>query len=376
MRLTLVALLWPAAAAAQSLSPVTDFGSNPGDLAMYEYVPGSAPTPAPAVVLLPGCNQSAGDFAADAGWLEAADRWGLALVVAEQKISNNISGCFNWFSVGDTARDQGEAQSIAQMLATAVATHGLDGSRVYSAGISAGGCMVAVMLATYPELFAGGAIFAGVPYGCAESAVEGWSCMDPGEDRTPAAWGDLVRAASSHTGPWPAVSIWHGSADTNVLPVNLGENREQWLDVHGLGATPDAEETVGSALHRSWNNEVETWELTGMDHAVPVAPSAGCGNAATFSRDVGICAPDELARLWGLDPNTDDGAPNTDGGTMADGAPFDGGRDGGSPGDSEPGDYGSPVRPSGQNDRGCTATVPSLWMLALVALVRRLHNKR
>ena len=46
---------------------------------------------------------------------------------------------------------------------------------VYVTGLSAGGGMTAVMLAAYPELFAGGAIIAGIPYKCANDAIEALS---------------------------------------------------------------------------------------------------------------------------------------------------------------------------------------------------------
>jgi poly(3-hydroxybutyrate) depolymerase len=41
--------------------------------------------------------------------------------------------------------------------------HGVDGTRVFVTGLSAGGAMTSVMLANYPDVFAGGAIIAGLP---------------------------------------------------------------------------------------------------------------------------------------------------------------------------------------------------------------------
>ena len=77
--------------------------------------------------------------------------------------ANNQNACFNWFEREDTRRDSGEALSIRQMIDAMVKRHSIDPSRVYIVGLSAGGAMTAVMLATYPEVFAGGAIVAGVP---------------------------------------------------------------------------------------------------------------------------------------------------------------------------------------------------------------------
>ena len=68
--------------------------------------------------------------------------------------------------------------------------------------------------------------------------------MNPGTDLSPAQWGDRVRAASTHSGPWPIVSIWHGDADYTVRPANLTESLEQWADVHGIDTVADASDTV------------------------------------------------------------------------------------------------------------------------------------
>ena len=66
------------------------------------------------------------------------------------------------------------------MIDAMIARHSVDRSRVYVVGLSAGGAMAAAMLAAYPERFAGGAIVAGVPYGCANTVDEALRCMNPG----------------------------------------------------------------------------------------------------------------------------------------------------------------------------------------------------
>jgi poly(3-hydroxybutyrate) depolymerase len=54
------------------------FGSNPGNLRMFSYVPAGLAPGAPLIVVLHGCKQKAATFARDAGWLALADRAKLA----------------------------------------------------------------------------------------------------------------------------------------------------------------------------------------------------------------------------------------------------------------------------------------------------------
>ncbi|WP_419697329.1 PHB depolymerase family esterase (plasmid) [Mesorhizobium muleiense] len=58
------------------------------------------------------------------------------------------------------------------MIEAVAVEHGLDRKRIFITGLSAGGAMTSVMLACYPEVFAGGAIIAGLPYGSAKTVPE------------------------------------------------------------------------------------------------------------------------------------------------------------------------------------------------------------
>ena len=60
--------------------------------------------------------------------------------------------------------------------------------------------MTAVMLATYPEVFAAGGIIAGLPYRAATNVQEAFDGMFQCAPRPARAWGDLVRAASRIAG--------------------------------------------------------------------------------------------------------------------------------------------------------------------------------
>lgn len=316
--LSLALLLAGVSADVAAQVEVTGFGSNPGNLRMFKLVPAALPAGAPLVVALHGCAQSAASYDAETGWQQFAERWKFALLLPQQQSANNASACFNWFESGDTTRGQGEALSIKQMVDRMIADHGIAPSRVYVTGLSAGGAMTAAMLATYPDVFAGGAIVAGLPYRCATTQSAAFSCMNPGTDLTPAQWGDRVRAASSWTGPWPRVSIWHGDADFTVRPANLTESMEQWTHVHGIDQTADIADTVGGYPHRVYsdaagNPRVETYSITGMGHGVPVDPGTGttqCGTAGAYILDVNLCASFYIGRFFGLDGGGNGGGPS------------------------------------------------------------------
>ncbi|MFD7704027.1 alpha/beta hydrolase family esterase [Streptomyces caelestis] len=302
-------LLAPAPAAAASLQEVTGFGDNPGALRMYRYVPDGLPAGRPVVVALHGCTQNAAGYASGTGWTTLADRWGFSVVLPQQQSGNNLSQCFNWFQPADIRRGQGEAASVARMVDRQLADVAGDASRVYVTGLSAGGAMTAVMAATYPEKFAAAGVVAGLPYGCAQAAGSPYVCMYVGATQTPGQWGDRVRAARpGHTGPWPALTVLHGTDDHTVRPANMTDLVEQWTDVHGADATADVSDTVAGHPHRVFRGPdrdavVETYGLTGMGHGQPVDPGTGgeqCGTAGAYFLDVGLCAAYRLGKTWGL----------------------------------------------------------------------------
>jgi poly(hydroxyalkanoate) depolymerase family esterase len=206
---------------AQHLRHRDDFGSNPGNLRMLSYVPPGLPKGRPLVVALHGCTQTASVYDNGSGWSNLADRHGFAVLFPEQQRANNPNTCFNWFLASDARRNQGEALSIRQMIECLIQEYGVDRSRIFVVGLSAGGAMAAAMLAAYPDVFAGGAIIAGLPHGAATNVQEAFEAMAGRKSRSAEQWGDLVRAASPHAGPWPRLSVWHGSADAIVNPQNM-----------------------------------------------------------------------------------------------------------------------------------------------------------
>ncbi|PAX09154.1 hypothetical protein CKY28_05630 [Sphingomonas lenta] len=290
------------------LADLPSFGSNPGALRARVHVPADLPPGAPLVVVLHGCTQTAAGYDHGSGWSTLADRHGCALLFPEQVRANNPNLCFNWFVPGDIGRKGGEAESIASMVKAMLDEHDLDRGRVFITGLSAGGAMTAVMLAIYPELFAGGAIIGGLPYGCASDIPEALRQMRERRSADgPSLAAAVRRAASGHEGPWPTLSLWHGTADTTVDVSNMDRLGRQWRHLHGIeDAAPVVTRGPGSE-HRTWRapdggHLVEEWRIIGMGHGVPLDPTGSdrLGVAGPYMLDVGISSTAHIARSWGL----------------------------------------------------------------------------
>lgn len=284
------------------------FGSNPGDLRAKCFVPAGLPEGAPLVVVLHGCGQSAAEYDAGSGWSTLAREAGLALLFPEQTRANNANLCFNWFAPADIRHGSGETLSIRQMIDAMVLAHGLDRHRIFITGLSAGGAMAMAMMSTAPHAFAGGAIIAGVPFGSAASMPEAFDRMRglglPNADGVAA----MAREAAPDDGPWPKLSVWHGSKDNVVDRANAEAIAHGWAQLHGLSA-PTAEEKVNGHLRREWRDRdgaarVEAYTLDGMGHGTPITEHGdeACGTPAAFMLEAGISSTRRIAAFWGLAP--------------------------------------------------------------------------
>lgn len=290
------------------LIETTGFGSNPGQLRMFSFLPEQLQQLPALVVVLHGCGQTAASYDLGAGWSTLAKHYGFALLMPEQQPSNNSRGCFNWFNPQDTARDRGEACSIRQMIARMGDNIGIDQRRIFVTGLSAGGAMTSVMLATYPEIFAGGAIIAGLPFGVASNVREALNGMSQSPSRPAAELGNLVRNASNYKGPWPKLSVWHGSADRTVNPANADEIVKQWLDVHGLSSAPMSEDSVDGYPRQIWRNTdgetiIESYTITDMAHGTPLGTADNAeryGAQGAFLIEAGISSSYHIADFFGL----------------------------------------------------------------------------
>lgn len=289
------------------LNEISNFGSNPGRLRMFLRVPARVSERPALIVALHGCKQTASSFDLGSGWSVLAERHGFLILFPEQQASNNPNRCFNWFADEDTRRDGGEAHSIRQMIDYAVESQGIDPDRIFVTGLSAGGAMASSLLASFPELFNAGAIVAGLPHGSAASVGEAMMAMSRGRARTSEQWGEIVRTSSTHDGPWPRLSIWHGGLDGVVHPANADASVSQWTNLHDVKLHPSRDEIVGNHRVQVWSDEsgrdmIESHTIEGMGHGVPLASAGedGCGIAGPFHIDVGISSSERILQFFGL----------------------------------------------------------------------------
>lgn len=244
--------------------------ANPAKLPMHSYVPDGLPEKKPLVVALDGCGGTLHNEAAieHSGLRKLADEKQFGVLFPLQTMQGHPVKCFRWWETkpGIVERTSGveqrgvqEMRSIHDMVVYMLDRYGFDKNRVFLVGGSAGGGMVANLLAAYPEMFSAGSILAGLPAGCvvSEKGVpkqpEGtllnpdensaWGCMKSTEARhnSTKGWGDRAREiyrdfhdGKDNTGNWPRVQIMHGKWDGIVSPTSADALTYQWTNLWGL----------------------------------------------------------------------------------------------------------------------------------------------
>lgn len=328
--LALIALFTAQPSAALEL--VTDFGENPGDLLMYLHRPFAFRDGLPLVVALHGCTQAATDFDDETGLVALAEETPFLLLLPQQREENMSRRCFRWYDTHDNQPGRGESGSILEMIDAVIDAEGVDPDRVFVLGLSAGGAMTAVLLANYPSRFAGGAIFAGLPFDCnrpagffdfywnwlhvnpfaPDGADASYACGIAGfrrTDRDGVEWaGYVTESADAMPGRWPLVSLWQGAADPTVDPDNLRELTEQWTTVQDIDSVADERQMFGNAVREVYHDEagnprIETWSLEGFEHAVPIDADGDpevCGREAQYVMNANLCAIRRIAEFWEL----------------------------------------------------------------------------
>jgi poly(hydroxyalkanoate) depolymerase family esterase len=189
------------------------------------HIPAGGSRGRPLLVMLHGCRQDAHTFAAGTGMNALADRHAFVVLYPQQSRAANALGCWNWFHP-QTLAGRGEARAIAALVHATVQELSIDSSRVYVAGMSAGGAMAGVLAACHGSLFAACAIHSGVMYGAADTAHGAVAAMSFGSNASPEATARArLRAAAGFT--FVPTLVIHGDDDTMVHPANGEQIVEQ-----------------------------------------------------------------------------------------------------------------------------------------------------
>jgi poly(hydroxyalkanoate) depolymerase family esterase len=196
------------------------------------FVPAASTEDRRLLVMLHGCTQDPDDFARGTRMNDVAGAKGFTVLYPEQPASANPLKCWNWFAAANQRRGEGEPALLAAMIGKIANEQKIDPSKVYIAGISAGGAMTAIMGATYPEMFAAMAIHSGIAYGMVAQANEALVAMRAPKGDT-AALGELVvKAMGVRHRPMP-LSIIQGRADPAVNVENANLLAGQWRTANG-----------------------------------------------------------------------------------------------------------------------------------------------
>jgi len=254
--------------------------------------------PCSLVLMLHGCTHDAEATAEISGMNAVAEAERFLVVYPEQTRFANLMKCWNWFHPKHQARDAGEPSILAAIVAQVCSTRNVDPDCIYVAGVSAGGAMASILAATYPDLFAAVAVFAGAEFKAATSVSEGLAAMQKGGP-DPVLQGQVAFEAMrdgllrKKRRRMPVIAF-HGTNDTTVNPVNADQVIAQWSKTNACLAAESresefvlSEEVVSGEVPEGYSYTrfiyreqdrsllMEKWLVQGLGHAWSGSPKAG-----------------------------------------------------------------------------------------------------
>lgn len=309
-------LLFPVWGFSQMTEITAQLTENPGNLNAYVHEPFKKPTGnMPLVLVLHGCNQTAADIALGSGWNELADSLGFLVLYPEQKTTNNLFRCFNWFLKDDQEKDKGEMASIRQMMWYAIAHYPVDPSRVYIYGVSAGAAMSVNFMACYPDKLKSGAILAGTAYKQVDQPMKSFAEM-----RQPTSFPEdvlrqrLYSQDSLYTGEFPQLIVVHGTGDKVVNYGNGEVLVKQWKTAFQIASeteqkvntSPNSPVIIRKDFKDARNRSVIIfYTAEGWGHYLMIDPGPGPKQGGTVTKhalDGDFFSTYEIAKDWNLVP--------------------------------------------------------------------------
>ncbi|KQY86894.1 poly(hydroxyalkanoate) depolymerase family esterase [Pelomonas aquatica] len=267
----------PAAAAAPQAQTAAQFiaghfAHRAGARDYRLFIPAAqAQRPQALIVMLHGCTQNPDDFARGTRMNTLAAAHNVLVLYPAQVRQANAQGCWNWFKHNHQGRERGEPAILAAMARHIAASHGVDPSRIFVAGLSAGGAMAAILATTHPDVFAAAGVHSGLAAGAARDLPGALAAMQ--------GQGGGAPAGKAKSGV--RLIVFHGDADATVHP----RNADQVAAGHGADAiSVDEQPSVTSGgrsctrrLHKDAQGRVvtEQWLVHGAGHAWSGGDPAG-----------------------------------------------------------------------------------------------------
>ncbi|KAH7002762.1 Alpha/Beta hydrolase protein [Fusarium venenatum] len=263
-----------------TFAEVTDYGDNPTGTRMWLYVPKTLAAKPAVVVGIHWCHGSAQAYYQGTRWAFYAEKYGYIVIYPQTPYTADF--CWDVASKSTLTHGGGGASnSIANMAKFVIEEYGADDSKVFVTGTSSGAMMTNVMAATYPDIFAAGIVYAGVPAGCFSS-----------EDNIPDFWNSTCATGQSiwsqdhwansvknmypgYNGPRPKMQIYHGSADEVLNSQNYYETIKQWTGIFGYSTVS---KSTTPNIPRSpytkyvFGDKLQTFLGQGITHNIDVFP--------------------------------------------------------------------------------------------------------
>jgi class 3 adenylate cyclase/dienelactone hydrolase len=186
-------------------------------------------------------------------------------------------------------RDRGEPSLIAGITRQIMCELAVDPTRVYIAGLSAGGAAAAIMGSAYPDLYAAICVHSGLACGAAKDLASAFAAMRHGRSPLP--------EGARH--PLPTI-VFHGDRDKTVNPLNGDQVIAQSKAGIELYPTITSGQSAGGISYTraiqadgSGRPILEQWVLHGAGHAW-----SGGSPAGSYTDPRGPDASREMLRFF------------------------------------------------------------------------------
>lgn len=274
-----------ASAAGEGAMRAGTLSTDAGDIEYSLFLPAALPPAGQRalLVMVHGCTQDAADFARGTRVNEDAARAGFVVLWPQQRPENHVKKCWNWYVPEHMHRGSGELARLHALVSATIAGQGIDPTRVFMAGISAGGAMAVNYATAYPRDLRAIAVHSSPAALVASDMMAALAVMQVGPAESPDALARRARdamGADAHAMPLLAM---HGAADAVVSPKNLDALAAQWRGWHALIGEPARVEThVIAALGHAWSGGSAEGTFTNP------ATASATDMMLTFFRSLGL----------------------------------------------------------------------------------------